>query len=91
MLIGKVIGRVVATRKEEKLHGARLLVVQPVDLDMKPLGAPIVCIDSVDAGFKETVLIVQGSSARLVTNQSNNPVDAAIIGIIDSIKIDDKE
>ncbi|MCD6579156.1 EutN/CcmL family microcompartment protein [bacterium] len=88
MLIGKVIGRVVATRKEEKLLGARLLIVQPLGLDQKPLGAPLVCIDSVDAGFKETVLIVQGSSARLVTNQSNNPVDAAIVGIIDSIKID---
>lgn len=89
MLIGKVIGRVVATRKEEKLLGAKLLVVQPLGLDLKAQGAPIVCIDSVDAGFKETVLIVQGSSARLVTNQSNNPVDAAIVGIIDSIKIDD--
>ena len=88
MLIGKVIGRVVATRKEPKLMAAKLIVVQPLDLNYKPFGVPMVCIDAVGAGYKETVLIVQGSSARLVTDQSNNPVDAAIIGIVDSIQLD---
>lgn len=88
MLIGKVIGKVVCTAKEPKLEGTKLLIVQPLDLKYKPIGNPIVCIDSVQAGYKEIVLIVQGSSARLVTYQGNNPVDAAIIGIIDSINLD---
>ncbi len=87
MLIGKVIGKIVSTRKEPKLSGAKLLVVQPLDLKMKPTGEPMVCIDSVEAGYGETVLVVQGSSARLVSHQGDNPVDAAIIGIIDSVDL----
>ena len=89
MYIGKVIGTVVATRKESSLDGLKLLIVQKMDIYGKLSDNFIVAADAVGAGFHETVLIVQGSSARITEASGKKPVDAAIIGIIDSIDIDD--
>ncbi|MBU1627120.1 EutN/CcmL family microcompartment protein [bacterium] len=89
MFIGKVIGTVVATQKNEKLTGAKFLIVAPLDLDNKPiLEKYVVAKDVVGAGASETVLVVSGSSARIATGSTDTPIDAAIIAIIDEIKYD---
>lgn len=81
MLVGKVVGSVVATRKNENLVGNKFLIVQPLEsmADQKR----IVAIDNVGAGIGEIVLVTQGSAARFVNGVSNAPVDAAIVGIVD--------
>lgn len=88
MYIAKVVGRIVATRKDSKLTGSKLLIIQPLTIKEKPTGNHVIALDTVGAGWGETVLIVTGSSARMADNFSKTPVDAAIIGIIDSIKLD---
>ncbi|MCK4666697.1 EutN/CcmL family microcompartment protein [Candidatus Dependentiae bacterium] len=88
MYIAKIVGRIIATQKEEKLVGTKLLIIQPLSIDGKPDGKHVIAIDTVGSGYGETVLIVTGSSARMAGNFSKTPVDAAIIGIIDSIKLD---
>jgi len=90
MLFARVIGNVVCTRKDEKLNGSKLLLVQPVDIDGKPKGNPLVAIDVVGAGEGELVLIVQGSSARQTKRTEGNPVDCAIFAIVDTIEKDGK-
>lgn len=87
MILAKVVGTVVATRKDERLVSNKLLVARPLDPSGKPDGNYLVAIDTVDAGFGETVLIVSGSSARMATGLKDCPVDAAIVGIIDAIDI----
>ena len=87
MILAKVVGTVVATRKDERLVSNKLLVARPLDPSGKPDGNYLVAIDTVDAGFGETVLIVSGSSARMAAGLKDCPVDAAIVGIIDSIDI----
>jgi ethanolamine utilization protein EutN len=88
MILATVIGNVVATRKDEKLVGSKLLVVQPVDLDGKPKGGFLIAKDTVGAGAGETVIVVQGSSARMAKHSKDTPLDAAIIAIVDEIKRD---
>lgn len=87
MIIAKIVGTVVATRKDERLVASKLLVARPLDPSGKPDGNYLVAIDTVDAGFGETVLIVSGSSARMAAGLKDCPVDAAIVGIIDTIDI----
>lgn len=88
MLIGQVIGQVVATQKNDKLRGAKLLLVQPLDLRERPRGAAILAIDSVDAGVGDRVLVVQeGRAAQLALGQGVAAVDAAIVGIVDSLEL----
>ncbi len=89
MFVGKIIGTVVATRKDPKLEGRKLLIVQPLDENLKGKRDYLVAVDTVSAGFHENVLIVQGSSARMAFGMKDCPVDSAIIGIIDSFVIDD--
>lgn len=89
MLIGKVLGTVVATRKDERLEGHKLLVVRPLSPGGAPEGNHLVAVDTVDAGVGETVLIVSGSSARMASGLDGCPVDAAIVGVIDHIDVDD--
>lgn len=89
MLLAKVVGTVVATRKDERLVGHKLLLVHPVDPHGKPSGAPIVAVDTVDAGSGETVLIVSGSSARMAADLADTPVDAAIVGVVDSAALEE--
>ena len=88
MLIAKVVGTVVATRKDDRLLNAKLLVSRPIDPSGKPEGSYLVAVDTVDAGVGETVLIVSGSSARMAAGQKDCPVDAAIVGIIDRIDVE---
>lgn len=90
MIFGRVIGNVVCTRKDEKLVGTKLLLVQPVDLKGSSLGNALVAIDSVGSGEGELVLLVQGSSARLTRQTESNPVDCTIFAIVDSIEKDGK-
>ena len=88
MILAKVVGTVVATRKDERLVGQKLLLVQALDVTGKPQGNHWVAVDTVDAGAGETVLIVSGSSARMAADLKDSPVDAAIVGIVDAVEID---
>src|ERR1700733_4891780 len=85
MILAKVVGTVVATRKDERLTSAKLLLARPVDPAGKAEGNYLVAVDTVDAGFGETVLIVSGSSARMAAGLKDCPVDAAIVGIVDTV------
>jgi len=87
MWVGKVIGTLVATPKDDSLTGCKLLIVQPELLGHSGRTSPVVAVDTIGAGTGETVLVVEGSSARHVTGRPNAAVDAAIVGIIDSIEI----
>ena len=87
MLLAKVVGTVVATRKDPRLVSNKLMVVRGVDPRGKVEGNYLVAVDTVDAGVGETVLIVSGSSARMVSGLKDCPVDAAIVGIIDAIEV----
>jgi len=89
VLLAKIVGTVVATRKDPRLVSNKLLVVRPVDPRGKSEGAYLVAVDTVDAGVGETVLIVSGSSARMASGMKDCPVDAAIIGIIDTIDVNE--
>ena len=89
MILGRVVGTVVATRKDERLLGAKLLLVRQVDPQGKDEAGYLVAVDTVDAGFGETVLIVSGSSARMASGMKDCPVDAAIVGIIDEIEMNE--
>jgi microcompartment protein CcmK/EutM len=88
MQFARVIGNVVCTRKDDKLTGTKLLLVQPVSIEGDPKGNQIVAIDAVGAGNGELVLIVAGSSARQTKRTEGNPVDATIMAIVDFIERD---
>jgi ethanolamine utilization protein EutN len=88
MLLGRVVGTVVSTQKHRKLEGAKLLLVQPLNLDDTPRGTPLLTIDSVGAGVGEKVLIViEGRAAGEALRKKAAPVDAAIIGIVDQVEL----
>jgi ethanolamine utilization protein EutN len=89
MLLGRVVGTLVATQKHRQLEGAKLLLVQPLMLDDTPRGTPLLTIDSVGAGVGEKVLIViEGRAAGAALRRKAAPVDAAIIGIVDRVTLD---
>jgi ethanolamine utilization protein EutN/carbon dioxide concentrating mechanism protein CcmL len=88
MLMGKVVGTVVATQKDPGLQGYKMQIVQLVDFDMKKTSNYIVVVDAIGAGYDEMVIVVQGSSARLTAQTEKKPVDAAIVGIVDSVEIE---
>jgi microcompartment protein CcmK/EutM len=88
MKLGKVVGTVVATRKDPRLMGLKLLVVATLTPAMKPDGGYEVAVDTVSAGFKETVLLCTGSSARMTDRTEKAPVDATIVGIVDTVNLD---
>ena len=87
MIIAKIIGTVVATQKDERLNGKKLLIVKPINLDGTDQSGYIVAVDTVGAGFHEKVLVVAGSSARLAEGNKDCPIDAAIVGVIDSYEV----
>jgi ethanolamine utilization protein EutN len=88
MQIGRVIGTVVATQKQRKLEGAKLLLVQPLTLAGDPRGVPVLTIDSVGAGVGERVLmVIEGRAAGDALRRKAAPVDAAIIGIVDAVTL----
>ncbi len=83
MIIGKVTGSIVATRKNDKLVGCKLMVVEIFE-SMNSGNSKIIAIDNVGAGIGEVVMVAQGSAARIGCNLDNSPVDAAIVGIVDN-------
>lgn len=89
MLLGKVIGNVVSTRKDDKLIGYKLLIVQQLDYKCVPIRYPMVAVDTVGAGVGELVLLSTGSSARYSSGErKESPIDLSIVGIIDYIEYD---
>jgi len=91
MLLGKVIGTVWSTRKDENLVGSKFLIVRQVNLELEPQKSTVIAVDSVGAGYGEIVLVAQGSSARQTTFTKNKPVDAVIMAIVDKLDISVKE
>ena len=88
MLIGKVIGEVVATHKHSSHEGQKLLLVQPLELDGTNRGDAVIAVDSVDAGVGDRVLlIVEGFSAMTSVDRPESPIDIAVIGILDSVTL----
>ena len=83
MIIGKVVGSIVSTRKNERLIGQKLMIVRPLE-NMEARGE-FVAIDNVGAGIGETVLVAEGSAARIGCGLESAPVDAAIVGIVDEV------
>ena len=87
MLLGKVVGTVVATRKEPTLEGSTLLLVRGLDLDANPTATLVVAVDAVGAGVGEVVLYASGSSARQTEKTKDRPVDATIMAIVDQLEV----
>jgi ethanolamine utilization protein EutN len=93
MFIAKVIGNVIATQKNEKFRGMKLLLIQPYiskDGKLQISGSSVVAVDSVGAGAGECVLFTQGSSARLTPVTKDSPIDAVIVGIVDAVEVEGK-
>jgi microcompartment protein CcmK/EutM len=90
MRLGRVVGTVVATRKDPRLEGKKLLICELIEPGQASpeRGEYLVAVDTVSAGFHEQVLIVQGSSARMSAECQDTPVDAAIVGIVDVVSRD---
>ncbi|MGC4005397.1 MAG: EutN/CcmL family microcompartment protein [Pirellulales bacterium] len=96
MFVAKVTGSVVSTHKVDAMVGKKLLIVEPYRLDdarsaLKSTGRTFVAVDTVGAGEGEFVLICQGSSARLTPETKNLPIDTVIIGIVDSVRVEEGE
>ncbi|MBI4454538.1 MAG: EutN/CcmL family microcompartment protein [Acidobacteria bacterium] len=88
MLIGRVITQFFATQKNEKFHGTKLLLVQPLDLDNSARGEPVLAVDSVDAGIGDRVLVVlEGWSANHAAGTFEAPLDAAVVGVVDRVDL----
>ena len=88
MRIAKVVGVAVATVKGQKLEGGKLLLVAEAEPTGAATGQPFVALDTVGAGDGELVLVVDGSSARTAAGDVSRPVDAVIVGILDSLRLD---
>lgn len=93
MILARVEGSIVATKKNPKMTGSKLLVVRPMVVDsptareFKPGGSTLVAVDALGAGEGELVLVVQGSSARLAAEDKDSPVDAVVVGIVDTVDL----
>jgi ethanolamine utilization protein EutN len=91
MFLGRVIGTVWSTKKDEQLVGAKFLIVRELDLQLKEKERFVVAVDSVGAGEGEVVLVATGSSSRMTTFTKDKPVDAVIMGIVDKLDVATKE
>jgi ethanolamine utilization protein EutN len=91
MFLGRVIGTVWSTKKDEQLVGAKFLIVRELNLQMKEKERFVIAIDSVGAGEGEVVLVATGSSSRMTTFTKDKPVDAVIMGIVDKLDVSVKE
>ncbi|MGA9364354.1 MAG: EutN/CcmL family microcompartment protein [Bacteroidota bacterium] len=89
MFLGKVVGTVWATRKDEQLVGMKLQIVKHVDLDYKLKDTFVVAVDTVQAGVGDVVLVATGSSARQTTVTKNKPIDAVIMAVVDKLDVGD--
>jgi microcompartment protein CcmK/EutM len=88
MILARVVGSVVATRKDPRLEGKKLLILKPIGPDGKDEAGYVVSVDTVSAGFRETVIAVSGSSARMAEGCKDTPVDCTIVGIVDTVNLD---
>jgi len=87
VIIARVVGNVVATQKEASHEGKKILLIQPLDLENRPMGDAIVALDAVDAGVGDRVLAVQeGFSAMTSVGHMESPIDAAVIGVVDLVE-----
>ena len=99
MFLAKVQGRVVASQKDQAIHGMKLLIVEPLKLDypkggggkLEPTSRAIVAVDRIGAGEGQLVLIVQGSSARLMEGCGKMPIDAVVVGLVDEASVHGKK
>ena len=89
MILARVAGTVVATRKDSRLEGKKLLILKPVSPQGKPEAGYIVAVDTVGAGNRELVIAVSGSSARMAEGCKDRPVDAVVVGIVDNLDLDE--
>jgi len=90
VLIGRVIGDVVATRKAASHEGRKILVVQPLNLDGSNRGEPVLALDAVDAGEGDRVLLsTEGYSAMTAVGRPNSPIDSAVVGVIDEVELNE--
>ncbi|QMV43577.1 EutN/CcmL family microcompartment protein [Cohnella cholangitidis] len=87
MFMGKVIGSVWATQKEEGMDNLKLLVIQPIDFRDRDAGQHVIAADRIGAGVGEKVIVSRGSPARILFNQRMVPIDAMIVGIVDSFEV----
>lgn len=88
MLLGRVVGTVVATQKHQKFEGAKLLLVQPLTLEGAPRGTALLAVDALGAGVHETVLVVmEGRAAGEALGRKLAPVEAAVVGIVDTVDV----
>jgi len=88
MILARVVGSVVATRKDPRLEGKKLLILKPISPDGKDEAGYVVSVDTVSAGYRETVIAVSGSSARMADGSKDMPVDSTIICIVDTVTLD---
>jgi len=91
MILAKVLGTVVSTRKDRGLSGLKLLLAREVDAKFQPAGNQVVAVDAVGAGEGELVLIAAGSSARLTEATKDRPVDHVICGIVDTVELEGRD
>jgi len=84
MKIGEVVGNVWATRKVESVRSLKMLLVRPLDAEMKPTGELLVAADVVDAGIGDRVIVALGRAARLAVENDNAAISAAVVGVVDS-------
>lgn len=89
MHLGRIIGTVVATRKDEKLVGTKLMITQPLNIDLEPKSEPIIAVDTVGAGIGELILFVTGTASRIAAKKMDAPIDAAIVAIVDDLDVRD--
>ena len=87
MILARVVGTVVATRKDDRLVGTKLLLCRTTDPQGKEEAGYVVAVDTVYAGPRDRVLVVSGSSARMAAGLKDCPVDAAIVGVIDAVEV----
>jgi ethanolamine utilization protein EutN len=88
MILARVVGTVVATRKDPRLEGKKFLVLKPISPDGQDEPGYVVSVDTVSAGYRERVIAVAGSSARMAEGCKDIPVDNAIVGIVDEVHLD---
>ena len=88
MILARVVGTVVATRKDPRLEGKTLLIIKPISPQGQDEAGYVVAVDTVSAGFRERVIAVSGSSARMAEGCKDTPVDSAIVGIVDDVQLD---
>ncbi len=88
MILARVVGTIVATRKDPRLEGQKLLIVKPISPEGHDESGYVIAVDTVGAGNREKVLLVGGSSARLAEGCKDKPVDQAIVAIVDTVDLD---